>query len=117
MKFSFALFRKLKPAGGKGIMTYENAIFAGALFLAAVFVLLVAVDAYLFYTVRSREAAALPPPVPPATLTSQEIDEVIELIDRRAQEYKALLNTKQFFRSPISPPSPTLIQIFSRTLE
>lgn len=75
-------------------MTHENIIFAGALFLAAVFILLVAVDAYLFYTVRSREAAALPPPVPPAALTPQEIDEVIKLIDRRAQEYEALVNAK-----------------------
>jgi len=94
MKFSFALFRKLKPAGVKKIITDANMIFAGTVFLAVVFLAMIAIDAYLFYAVRTRETAPLPPAASPAVLASQEIDEVITLIDRRAEEYQALLNAK-----------------------
>lgn len=69
-------------------------IFVGVLFLAIVFLALVAVDAYLFYTVRKREAAVSSPSAPAAVLTSQEIDQAIKLIDQRNQEYQALLNAK-----------------------
>ncbi|MFY9462950.1 MAG: hypothetical protein WAP52_02055 [Candidatus Sungiibacteriota bacterium] len=88
------LFKKLKPAGIKKLLTDANMIFASVLFLACVFLAMVAVDAYLFYTVRTSETAALPPPAPPAALSAKDIDEVIKLIDQREQEYQALLNSK-----------------------
>ncbi len=94
MKFSFTLFKKLRSGGRTGLFTDANIIFGGVLFLMIVFLALVAVDAYLFYTVRGRESEILPPPAPPAAVTPQEIDEAIKLIDRRAQEYQALLNPK-----------------------
>ena len=93
MKFSFGLFKKFKPEGIKKHLTDANIIFAGLLFLATIFSALVAVDGYLFYAVRKRESVALPRSVPPAALTAKDIDEAIELIDRRSKEYQALLNS------------------------
>lgn len=53
---------------------------------------LVAVDGYLFYFVRMRTGAANDMPPSSATLTPREIDEVIELLDQREQEFNTLLN-------------------------
>ncbi len=94
MKFSFALFKKLKPAGIKALLTDANIICAGVLSLAVFFVVLIAIDAYLFYAVRNRESEAVPSPAPTAALAAREIDDAIKLVDQRAKEYEALLNAK-----------------------
>jgi len=94
MKFSFTLLKKLKPAGIKNVLTRANVIFTGALFLVIAFIIFIAVDAYLFFTVRTRESGTASPRASSVTLTSQDIDEAIKLIDQREQEYQALLNPK-----------------------
>lgn len=94
MKSFMALGGKLNPASIKKFLTDENAIFSGFLFLTGVFAALIATDAYLFYTVRRRETARPPVPVSAGAFTSQDIDEAIKLIDRRKQEYEALMNAK-----------------------
>ncbi len=94
MKFSFALSKKFNPSGVKKHLTEANIIFGGALFLAMVFLALMAVDAYLFYAARGRESGAPPPSASPPAFTPQDIDEAIKLIDQRAQEYQALLEKK-----------------------
>lgn len=94
MKSLLTLLGKLNPAGVKKYLTDENVIFASVLFLVGVFAALIATDGYLFYTVRRREAATPPLSVPVAAFTPQDIDETIKLINRREQEYNALLNAK-----------------------
>lgn len=55
--------------------------------------ILVAVDGYLFYFVRMRTGAANDMQDSSATLTPREIDEVIELLNHREQEFNALLES------------------------
>jgi hypothetical protein len=71
-------------------MTDANMAVAGLVAVAAVFFALIAMDAYLFYTVRMNEYALLSLPDVSPIFSAQEIDAVVTLMDAHAEQYRAL---------------------------
>lgn len=95
MQFSLAKLKRfavLKRQGRGPART--DVMFGGMIFLIGTFLLLLAVDGYLFYQVRIRERAPPAPVQDAVMLLPREIDEVIRLLDQRAQEFQALLGSE-----------------------
>lgn len=92
MEFFFAVFKKINLGRIKTLLSDANWIVGAVVFLVIVFLALVSIDAYLFYGVRTREAQVAPLSVPLPVLSAYEIDETVKLMDRREQEYQALVN-------------------------
>jgi len=96
MNLSLLSLRFNKKGGQQSVKPRE---FRTTLFLWGLAALLVfltgllAVDGYLFYFVRTRADATNDIQNSSAVLSPREIDEVIEVLHRREQEFNAFLNS------------------------
>jgi len=85
MKFS-PLFQKIKG---------DNLIFWGVIFLIVLFIALLMLDGYIFYSsvIGKREIAVISEP-PASSLSPKELDEVINLLDERQKKFEKILEGK-----------------------
>lgn len=94
MPFSLSALFQRKTARSAEPGALRRTIFLWGLgFLAFALVCLLAADGYLFYAARTRPAGEDSENASSATLSSHELDEVLELLDRREQEFNSLLQS------------------------
>lgn len=96
MRFPFAtIYQSFARKNGGIWASRADIIWYGMLLLAGVFALLLAADGYLFYVSHLRERVSTPLPPRSVTLSENEIDEALRLIDDRGQKLKALLGEEK----------------------
>lgn len=94
MRFSLAFLKKNNPVNKIKGLTDADLILAGGVVLLCVLIGLVAVDAYIFYTVYRHERGENKLPASEVTISSAQIDGIINLLDQRATEYQRILSGK-----------------------
>ena len=97
MKLSFAslLFFRRKTDAPPELGALRRTIFLwGLASLACALVCLLAIDGYLFYTVRTRSASRQESGNASAKFSPDELDEVLRLLDQREQEFTSLLQAE-----------------------
>lgn len=80
-----SLFRRKTP------FLFETAILRGVYAIGIVFLLLLFFDAYLFYASVIREIGIAAPPAPPVFVSQEDITKVIDMLDKRGQEFQKIL--------------------------
>lgn len=76
-------------------LSHEDILFWGSVFILVLFLALVLVDGYMFYqsvTLQRKVTYALE--YKPKTILSQDLDEVIKLLDERQKKFEEILKTK-----------------------
>lgn len=80
------------PGGGDLAARRGDYVFGGMLALAALLMLLLAIDGYTFYVSHLRERTAATPFRRSASLVPGDIDAVLRILDERGQKLEALLS-------------------------
>ncbi len=91
MGFSFAKLYQILPRGGDISARRPEYVFGGMAALGILLVLLLGIDGYMFYVSHLRERESAAPFRRSVSLSPQEIDEVLGLLDAREQKLQTLL--------------------------